>query len=242
VRELEAACQGRRGPHALFAEALARSSRPFGAEELDDTIVVVNDGLCDVTGYIHDELHSPAMAACLTMLEWREPKAAALATPRGSGQPQRYDNQYAYLPATISEDSLQQDITSSAPGSRDRVLVMDDEEIVTRTAKRMLQKLGYEVEVAGDGAEAVVLYRQACEQGRPFAAVILDLIVPGGMGGCQTVERLLDLDPGVRAIVSSGYSTDPVMSGFLEYGFVAMIDKPYRLEELQSALETAKVS
>src|SRR5262245_57382239 len=103
----------------------------------------------------------------------------------------------------------------------------------------MLHHLGYEAEVASDGAEALGRYQQAQAAGKPFAAVILDLTVPGGMGGKDTLRRLLDIDPEVKAIVASGYSNDPVMSAYQEYGFSDMIGKPYNLEELSRTVDKA---
>lgn len=93
-------------------------------------------------------------------------------------------------------------------------------------AGRVLTSIGYEVESARDGAEALELYRQAQGLGKPFDAVIMDLTIPGGMGGKEAIRELLKIDPGVRAIVSSGYSTDPVMAKFGEYGFRRVVAKP----------------
>ena len=113
-----------------------------------------------------------------------------------------------------------------------RILVMDDEEPIRQLARRMLEFLGYEVETASGGDEALARYRESREAGSPFDAVILDLTVPGGMGGRETLQRIRELDPGVKAIVSSGYSHDQVLSSFQEHGFRAVIAKPYRMEEL----------
>jgi CheY-like chemotaxis protein len=113
---------------------------------------------------------------------------------------------------------------------------MDDEEMIRELAKQMLSRLGYAVEVTRDGAEAVACYQQAFESGKLFEAVILDLTVPRGMGGRETLQRLLAIDPYVNAIVCSGYSHDPVMSAFQEYGFSYRLAKPYTLSELSRAL------
>ncbi len=112
-----------------------------------------------------------------------------------------------------------------------KVLVMDDEEVVRDVSGEMLNLLGYDAEFAADGKIAVDVYRRALEAGAPFAAVIMDLTVPGGMGGREAMEKLLEIDPRVKAIVSSGYSKDPVMSDFTKYGFSAVIAKPYRVAE-----------
>ena len=100
----------------------------------------------------------------------------------------------------------------------------------------MLSAAGYEVEPTSDGAEAIDRYAKAKESGQPFDAVILDLTVPGGMGGKETIQKLLEIDPDVKAIVSSGYSNDPIMSKFREYGFSAIATKPYSVGELERIL------
>jgi signal transduction histidine kinase/ActR/RegA family two-component response regulator len=123
-----------------------------------------------------------------------------------------------------------------APRGRGRVLVMDDEELVRRTARRMLEHLGYACELASDGAEAVAAYRSARLACRPFDAVIMDLTVPGGLGGKDALRELLALDPQVKAIVSSGYSEEPIMADYRRHGFCGIVMKPYAVEELAQAL------
>ncbi len=118
-----------------------------------------------------------------------------------------------------------------------KILLMDDEESVRVVASEMLKYLGYEVTTAADGQEALNLYEQTLETGRPYDAVIMDLTVPGGMGGKQAMQKLLELDSGVKTIVSSGYANDPVMANFKEYGFAGIVPKPYRIEELSTILE-----
>ena len=113
-----------------------------------------------------------------------------------------------------------------------RILIMDDEAIVRDTAGRILQTAGYEVELAADGNDMLALYRKACESGNPFAAVILDLTVPGGMGGKDALKMLLSIDPAVKAIVSSGYSQDPIMAHYRDYGFMGVLAKPYKIRDL----------
>ena len=116
------------------------------------------------------------------------------------------------------------------------ILVMDDDESVARVLKRMLKKLGYEVVTVPDGAWALEEYRKAKESGRPFDIVIMDLTIPGGMGGKEAGQRLKELDPRSRAIVSSGYSNDPVMSNYEAHGFCGVLSKPYRLEDVSMLL------
>ena len=117
-----------------------------------------------------------------------------------------------------------------------RILVMDDEEIVRDPVREMLIQLGYDVLVTSDGAAAVEKFRQAKKGGNPFDAVILDLTVPGGMGGRVALQMMKKIAPRVRAIVSSGYSNDPIMANFKKFGFRAVIPKPYRAKELGKIL------
>jgi two-component system, cell cycle sensor histidine kinase and response regulator CckA len=122
-----------------------------------------------------------------------------------------------------------------APGGG-RVLVMDDEEVVRAITKTILEEFDFTVECTKDGAEAVALYRQRMEEGTPFSVVILDLTIPGGVGGKDTIKMLLEMDPDVKAIVSSGYSNDPVMGNYREYGFRAVLKKPYLIKEMTEVL------
>jgi CheY-like chemotaxis protein len=117
-----------------------------------------------------------------------------------------------------------------------RILLLEDDEAVLQVSARMLERLGYQVETARTGEEAVAQYQAAMAAGAPFTAVLLDLVVAGGMGGRETLERLKEIDPPVRAVVVSGYSDDPVMSQYARHGFGAMISKPYRLADLEAAL------
>jgi len=127
------------------------------------------------------------------------------------------------------------------PGSG-RILVMDDEEVVRDTAMAMLEQLGYEGATASDGAQAIAHYRQAAASGRPFAAVIMDLTIPGAMGGREALASLLDADPAILAVVSSGYSESPIMARYRDYGFHGVLKKPYTLEDLSLCLATVLVA
>jgi PAS domain S-box-containing protein len=120
--------------------------------------------------------------------------------------------------------------------TRARVLFMDDEEAIRGMAVIFMDRLGFECETAADGAEALRKYREAMEAGRKYEAVVMDLTVPGGMGGREAMEHLRHLDPAVRAIVSSGYSRDPVMASHQAHGFKAVLPKPYGLAQLRKTL------
>jgi len=108
--------------------------------------------------------------------------------------------------------------------------------MVRQTIGKMLGHLGYQATFAKDGAEAIALYTLAQESGTAFDAVILDLTVPGGMGGKETIEKLLKIDPQVKAVVSSGYSHDSLIAEFDRYGFSGVIAKPYRVSVLSQVL------
>jgi signal transduction histidine kinase/CheY-like chemotaxis protein len=125
----------------------------------------------------------------------------------------------------------------TSEGPRGRVLVMDDEEIIWDVAGQMLNHMGYETAFAINGDEAIRIYREAGQENRPFDAVILDLTIKGGMGGRETIIKLMEIDPQVKAFVSSGYSDDPVVTGYKAYGFTGVIVKPYNIQELGQALE-----
>jgi len=116
------------------------------------------------------------------------------------------------------------------------ILVMDDEELIRELAAEMLGHLGYEVTTCASGEEAVRKYRMAKEQNRPFSLVIMDLTIPGGMGGRECAADILAIDPCARLIASSGYSNDPVMADFYNYGFCGSIVKPYSLNDLTRVL------
>jgi CheY-like chemotaxis protein len=146
---------------------------------------------------------------------------------------------HVYLPASEKALDDVKEVHKSPIVGQGRVLVMDDEEMIRSVAKEMLTRIGFEVEVAGEGAEAVERYEKARDSGKPFDAVILDLTVPGGMGGEETIERLLKIDPGVTAVVSSGYFDNPIMSDCRKYGFKGMVAKPYDLGDLSEALNGA---
>jgi PAS domain S-box-containing protein len=145
---------------------------------------------------------------------------------------------YVYLPVSrkgIAEEKTEKNM--GLPGGRRRVLLMDDDERVRRITGAMLQQLGYDVEFAGNGEEAIERYRKEKESGKRFDAVILDLTVQGGIGGEHTLRELHEIDPEVKAVISSGYADHPVIKNFRAYGFLAAIAKPYTIEKLMALLE-----
>ncbi|MFZ5866321.1 MAG: PAS domain S-box protein [Thermodesulfobacteriota bacterium] len=142
-----------------------------------------------------------------------------------------------YLPATEHDVLADKGRQKEAFRGSGRVLIMDDEESIRELARTALTELGYTVEAARDGEEAISLFRSARESHRPFDATILDLTVPGGMGGKEAVQKIRDIDPQAVVIVSSGYSMDPVMGNFRKYGFDGVVAKPYTLTELSFTLD-----
>ena len=126
-----------------------------------------------------------------------------------------------------------------APGaeSKPRVLVMDDEESIRRILEIVLERMGFEPLMAADGAAALQTFNAARDAGRPVDLIILDLTIPGGMGGRQTIELVRKIDATVPAIVSSGYSNDPVLANFRDYGFQGVVQKPYDVRQLSAVIE-----
>jgi CheY-like chemotaxis protein len=141
-----------------------------------------------------------------------------------------------YFPAVTDNISIEENQKEEIFFGTGKILLMDDEDLVTNMASKMLQKLGYEVEIAYSGEEALERYREAKRNHLPFRAVIMDLTIPGGKGGQQTIKEILAYDPDAKVIVSSGYSNDPIMAEFKKYGFQGCVVKPYRIQDLSKAL------
>ncbi|MBI3949910.1 MAG: PAS domain S-box protein [Acidobacteria bacterium] len=142
-----------------------------------------------------------------------------------------------YLPASEEEIALEKKTELKNLFGEGKILLMDDEEGIRKGVGRMLEQLGYKVHFAQDGVEAVKHYNRAKECGYPFDGVILDLTIPGGMGGKEAIKKLIEVDPHVRAIASSGYSNDAIMANFRQYGFRGFISKPYKIQELSQTLD-----
>ena len=141
-----------------------------------------------------------------------------------------------YLPASQTKITPQRIENGEVLAAKGKILVLDDEDIVRESMREILMFAGYEVELARDGAEAIEQYVKAQATDRPFDAVIMDLTIPGGMGGKEAMQKLIEIDPGIKAIVSSGYSNDPIMANFMEYGFRGAVSKPYKVNELTDTL------
>jgi PAS domain S-box-containing protein len=144
-----------------------------------------------------------------------------------------------FLPATraAQESAMASDSARCTTGKKCRVLVMDDEPVVRVVAGELLRELGHEAEFAEHGDSAIERYRRAKAEGRPFDVVILDLTIRGGKGGAETMRELLAIDPGVKAVVSSGYSDDEVVATYRQYGFRSFLKKPYDMMELGRILD-----
>ncbi len=143
------------------------------------------------------------------------------------------------LPAEIhrSDRALEVDETPVRGGGR--ILLMDDEEPIRVLATELLEMLGYEVETASDGARAIAMWESAFQSGAPFDVLILDLTIPAGMGGEEVLRTLQNSGKTVKAIVSSGYSNDPIMADYASYGFCGVLPKPYNARQLSEAVHRA---
>ena len=139
---------------------------------------------------------------------------------------------HVYLPASENSREPRAAAPERPLTGEGRILLIEDEEHIRRATGHILGRFGYEVALAADGAEGLEQYRRASDEGEPFDLVIMDLTIPGGMGGKEAIRELIRLDPEARVIVASGYANDPVMSDFRSYGFRGMVVKPFRIEDL----------
>jgi two-component system cell cycle sensor histidine kinase/response regulator CckA len=144
---------------------------------------------------------------------------------------------HLFLPAGEGVVHAEEPVEARPQEGHGRVLVMDDDTLVQEVVGKMLRKLGYEPVFAQEGQEALELYAQGQNTGDPFAAVIMDLTIPGGMGGMEAIQRLLAQDPQARALVSSGYVDHPIMASYQDYGFQGVIAKPYKISGLSEVLQ-----
>jgi nitrogen-specific signal transduction histidine kinase/ActR/RegA family two-component response regulator len=142
-----------------------------------------------------------------------------------------------YLPATRTKLVHKLTTESDFSGNKEKILFMDDEEMLREFAGSLLENFGYEYSCVEDGTAAISAYQQAFESGSPFDLVIMDLTVPGGMGGELAIKEILKINPAAKAIVSSGYSNHPIMSNYQTYGFKGVIVKPFELDRFFSVLK-----
>ena len=144
-----------------------------------------------------------------------------------------------YLPALSHIIPPTTEITVEEHRNKGSILLMDDEVSILDVMQELIDHLGYSVECSEHGADAIARYRKAKERGKPFDLVIMDLTIPGGMGGKEAIAEIRRFDPQVKAIVSSGYSHDPVMADPMKYGFIGVLQKPYTLKELEKKIKWA---
>ena len=142
--------------------------------------------------------------------------------------------------AVFESDTTENIVTKDASACKERILVMDDEEVILDVMEEMLSKLGYDVEVAKDGNEAITLYMKAEESGQVFTFVILDLTVRGGMGGEFAIQKILQINPHAKVVVASGYNNNPVLMDYRKYGFKGCITKPFTIENLKNMLNEVR--
>ncbi|MCP4763208.1 MAG: response regulator, partial [archaeon] len=129
-------------------------------------------------------------------------------------------------------------ISTNSQKSRGTILLLDDEKTIQKVAKKMIEKLGFNVLSAMDGKEAIEIYKNSLENEPKIDFLIIDLTIPGGIGGKETLTEIKKLNPNIKAIVSSGYSTDPIMANYKDYGFSGVISKPYTIEQLSNILDS----
>jgi DNA-binding NtrC family response regulator len=122
-------------------------------------------------------------------------------------------------------------------GKKGKILFMDDNPHIQEVMCRILERLGHEVDFVREGDGAIAKYKCALEEGKPFNLIIVDLTIKGGRGGKSTMEELLKIDPGIKAIVSSGYSRDPLVAEYKKYGFIDFLVKPYKIEDFVAKIE-----
>lgn len=136
-----------------------------------------------------------------------------------------------HLPSHSAIDALVK------PSQKRRILLMDDEQMILDIVSRMLGHLGYEVTTCTDGSQAIAAFAKAKSHGEPFDIVMMDLVIPNGVGGQDAVHTIKKIDPGARVVASSGHLEHPVMLDHMKFGFSAVLEKPYKLEKLQQVIE-----
>ena len=147
---------------------------------------------------------------------------------------------YIFLPAT-EQQPPPVEVTAKQPfiASGKKILLVDDEKLVSETAEEMLEHLGYKIEIADNSRDAIEVYKNAKDKGESFEAVIIDLVLQGDVGGEAILKKLLEVDPEVTAIISSGYSGHDVIVNFRNYGFKGALVKPYKIKQLEKVITKA---
>ncbi len=142
-----------------------------------------------------------------------------------------------YLPASDKKkEQKQKSFSADIDKSQAKILIMDDEGIVRDVAKAMLVQLGHNVVLSANGEEAVKLYQQSVDSGNAFNLIVMDLTIPGSMGGKEAVQEVLKINPNVKVIVASGYSNDPIVANYKDYGFCSAIEKPFKLQDFAEVI------
>jgi CheY-like chemotaxis protein len=145
-----------------------------------------------------------------------------------------------YLPASTQQISGDSEEETQKPENAvsATILVMDDEQLIQDVAEQMLSRFGHKVLQAKDGKEAIAIFKEHQHSDNPVDVIIMDLTIPGGMGGKDAIQKILKIDPDARAIVSSGYANDSVMANYRKYGFKAAIGKPFKMAELKKTVNS----
>jgi len=145
-----------------------------------------------------------------------------------------------YLPASklqkVKEEKRIEIVNSIDLNHKTTVLVLDDEKMICTLVTKMLEMIGFSAVTVNDGKDVVVKYQESIDKGMPFDLIIMDLTIPGGMGGKESILQILKIDPKAKVIVSSGYSNDPVMANYADYGFSGRIGKPYNMDNLKKVI------
>jgi two-component system cell cycle sensor histidine kinase/response regulator CckA len=142
-----------------------------------------------------------------------------------------------YLPASTERETGQAATKKEIHYGKGSILLMDDEKHFIEDSKELLSYLGYEVSTAVDGKQVLEMYRKAYRENTPFDVVVLDLTISGGMGGKETIEKLIKIDPSIKVVVSSGYANNPIMANYKQHGFSGVLTKPYKIESISKLLK-----